>query len=420
MKIKLVTFAPHPNYGTCLQSYALNRVLTSMGHDVEFIYNGRENPPLTVKKVIKQSLKLIFPSRLITYLKGIKFVSARSDAKNVEKAPVILKLPNNYFLYFFSRLPFYVFLYKIVKCRTLQKKKIYSFAFEEGNYRMKRLYIKNQYDEVVNDADLFVTGSDQIWNPYCGGFNPMMFLEFAGNKRRIAYSSSVSRPFFPKEVVARAKEDLSKFSHIAVREQSTVGMLKGLLGRDDIQLVVDPTYLLTRAEWTEFANKATIEITIPEKYVFCYFIGKRYEDYRSMVERVKVCTGIKEVVTMNCTTNSYNSGGGIFYKDGGPYEFVYLLSHASIVCLDSFHGTLFSLFFEKDFVHILKTKDDSIVSSQNSRIYDMFERYGILNKIYDENSMDWMNPVDYESVHVKIEKEKQESLKYLKNAIGHI
>ena len=49
MKIKLVTFAPHPNYGTCLQSYALNKVLTKMGHDVEFIYNGRENPPVGFK-----------------------------------------------------------------------------------------------------------------------------------------------------------------------------------------------------------------------------------------------------------------------------------------------------------------------------------------------------------------------------------
>ena len=57
MKIKLVTFAPHPNFGTCLQSYALNYVLRKMGHNVEFIYNGRENPPLSFKQYIIKGIK---------------------------------------------------------------------------------------------------------------------------------------------------------------------------------------------------------------------------------------------------------------------------------------------------------------------------------------------------------------------------
>ncbi len=57
---------------------------------------------------------------------------------------------------------------------------------------MRRLYTKSDYDEVVCDADMFITGSDQIWNPFCGGFNPMMFLEFVNDgTKRIAYSSSI-------------------------------------------------------------------------------------------------------------------------------------------------------------------------------------------------------------------------------------
>ena len=55
-RIKLITFAPHPNFGTCLQSYALNNVLQRMGHDVEFIYNGREIPPLTFSMYVKKSI----------------------------------------------------------------------------------------------------------------------------------------------------------------------------------------------------------------------------------------------------------------------------------------------------------------------------------------------------------------------------
>ena len=60
-KIKLVTFAPHPNFGTCLQSYALNKVLRDMGHDVEFIYNGHENPTPTLVQRMKSLIKVILP-----------------------------------------------------------------------------------------------------------------------------------------------------------------------------------------------------------------------------------------------------------------------------------------------------------------------------------------------------------------------
>lgn len=414
MKIKLVTFAPHPNYGTCLQSYALNKVLMDMGHDVEFICNGRETPPQTLY-YIKIIIKAFLPSKLVREIKEKRQIKRKNS--EIEKPLYILSLPDNRFHYILSKFPFYKRIYKFFMCRTLQQKKVYSFTFDEGNYKMKRLYTRKQYDEVVADADLFITGSDQIWNPYCGGFNPMMFLEFAGDKKRVAYSSSIARPCFPKEIEERAKKDLQKFQHIAVREQSSVDMLNKLLGRNDVQLVVDPTYLLTRDEWTEFANRATIEINVPDKYIFCYFIGERYDAYRTMVEDVKSKTGIQDVITMNCTTNIINVGGGILYQDGGPYEFVYLLIHASYVCLDSFHGTLFSLFFEKDFVHILKSKDESHVSSQNTRIYDMFERYGILHKIYDGNNLDWLKTVDFKRIHQIADEERRNSINYLKKAL---
>lgn len=416
MKIKLVTFAPHPNFGTCLQSYALNKVLRDMGHDVVFIYNGRENPPKTIAYYVKAMVKWLLPKRMV---KQIKAKRAEERSSKPEIPPYILKLPNNYLRYWLSLLPGYERVYKMLKCRTLQWKKVYKFTFEDGNYQMKRLYIKKQYDEVVKDADLFITGSDQIWNPYCGGFNPMMFLEFAGDKKRVAYSSSIARPCFPKEVEQRAKKDLSKFQHIAVREQSSVDMLNKLLGRNDVQLVVDPTYLLSREEWEEFGNRATIEFDLPKKYIFCYFIGGRYEDYEVMVDDVKGKTGISDVITVDCTDGCFNYGDGILYKDGGPYEFVYLLSHAEMVCMDSFHATVFSLKFGLNFVHILKTKSEKSVESQNSRMYDLLNRYGLLHKLYKKNSQEWMRAIDYCDVYKKMEEEIKKSYEYLKYEIEY-
>lgn len=414
MKIKLVTFAPHPNFGTCLQSYALNKVLRDMGHDVEFIYNGRENRPKSLSNYVKAFVKLLLPKSIV---KNIQQKNIKKRESTPDFPPYILELPDNRYSFWLSTLPGYKNVYKWFKCRTLQWKKVWQFTFEDGNYKMKRLYCKKQYKEVVNDADLFITGSDQIWNPYCGGFNPMMFLEFAGDKKRVAYSSSIARPEFPREVRDRAKADLMKFQHIAVREKSSVDMLNSLLGRNDVKLVVDPTYLLSCDEWEDFANRATIEFKVPERYIFCYFVGERFEDYDAMVCDVMHKTGIKDVITVDCNGCPMNYGGGILYRDGGPYEWVYLLSHASMICMDSFHATVFALKFHKDFVHILKTKSNQSISSQNSRIYDMFSRYDMVFKLYEEETGNWLQSIDYNKVDAVINDEIKESILYLNNAI---
>lgn len=245
----------------------------------------------------------------------------------------------------------------------------------------------------------------------------MMFLEFADDKKRVAYSSSIARPCFPKEVEQRAKEDLAKFQHIAVREQSSVDMLNKLLGRNDVQLVVDPTYLLSLEEWEKFGNRATIEFELPEKYIFCYFVGERYDDYAAMVNDVKAKTGINDVITIDCTGSNINYGDGILYKDGGPYEWVYLLSHASLICMDSFHATVFALKFHKDFVHILKTKGDVNTSSQNSRMYDLLNRYNIAYKMYNKNTTGWSKPIYYEEIDKIISYEITDSFKYLNGSV---
>lgn len=414
-KIKLITFAPHPNFGTCLQSYALNYVLRKMGHDVKFIYNGRENPPQSFIKVFaKKCIKLFLPKSIIASMKAKR----QANATSLHREPYILKLPNHPLLYCLSKLPFYEKIYKTLRCNSLQWKKVYKFTYEDGNFNMQRIYTHKQYEEVTADTDLFITGSDQIWNPYCGGFNPMMFVEFGGDKKRIAYSSSISLPELPASVEQRMKADLEKFQHIAVREQRSVELLSRLLHRDDIKLVVDPTYLLTAEEWEEFGNRAEIEFPVPDKYIFCYFVGaKRADVYEQMVQDVKSFTGIKDVITLECYNRDLNYGNGRLYKDAGPYEWVYLLRHASYVCMDSFHATVFALKFQKEFVHAMKN-DDKETGSQNTRMYDILSRYGILYKNYnDGGGTGWQQQIDYHRLTPLIEKEIKDSMDYLKYEI---
>ena len=424
MKIKLVTFAPHPNFGTCLQSYALNYVLRKMGHDVEFIYNRRETPPLTFRHYVLTALKRILGMLLSE--KQIGRMKERKDAKTRNgrfdnNEPVILQLPNHRVLNFFSKCPGYKFFAKRWYYGNLQKRKVYKFTFENGNFNMRRLFTYADYEKVVADADLFITGSDQIWNPFCGGYNPMMFLEFVPKGTKcVAYSSSISQPAIPSSVEERMRTALSKFTHIAVREQRSVELLSKLLGRDDIKLVVDPTYLLSAEEWEEFGNKAEIEFTVPDKYIFCYFVGgKRADVYERMVQDVKRFTGIEKVINLECYNRRRIYGSGITYQDAGPYEWVYLLRHASYICMDSFHATAFALKFQKEFVHAMKNADTEI-GSQNTRMYDILSRYGILYKNYnDDGGTAWQQCIDYRRVAPLIMQEIKDSMDYLKYEIDN-
>lgn len=421
MKIKLVTFAPHPNFGTCLQSYALNYVLKNMGHNVEFIYNRREVPPLTCKQyvflAIKKIVRVLLPKSVVCRLRDRLHSDAGTSSQDI--APIVLRLPNHPILRCLSKLPVYRLIAKKWYYGNLQKRKVYKFTFLDGNFNMRRLYTAKDYQNVTKDADTFITGSDQIWNPFCGGYNPMMFLEFVNDGTKcISYSSSISQPSIHPSVEQRMKKVLSKFKHIAVREQHSVELLNALLERNDVKLVVDPTYLLSADEWTKFGNKAEIEFQLPEKYIFCYFVGwKRSDVYERMVQEVKAFTGIEDVITLDCCNNERVYGGGFTYHDAGPYEWVYLLKHASYICMDSFHATVFALKFQKEFVHTMKNSDNES-GSQNTRMYDILSRYGILYKNYNDDSCtDWQKEIDYERVTPIIEKEIQESIDFLKYEI---
>lgn len=422
MKVKLVTFAPHPNFGTCLQSYALNYVLRKMGHEVEFIYNRRETTPPTYRHYVfaalKRIVKIFLSEKQICRLKERKSAMAR-NAQRGNDAPVILQLPDHRLLGFLSSCPGYKFFAKKWYYGNLQKRKVYKFTFDDGNFNMRRLFTHADYKKVVADADLFITGSDQIWNPFCGGYNPMMFLEFVNDGTKcVAYSSSISQPELPPSVAPRMKTALQKFSHIAVREQHSVELLSKLLGRDDIKLVVDPTYLLSAEEWESFGNKAEIEFTVPDKYIFCYFVGdKRADVYERMVQDVKRFTGIQEVITLECYNRDLNYGNGRLYQDAGPYEWVYLLRHASYVCMDSFHATVFALKFQKEFVHAMKNADTE-TGSQNTRMYDILSRYGILYKNYNaDGGTNWQQRIDYARLTPLIDSEIKDSMDYLKYEI---
>lgn len=368
--IVLVTWIGNGNFGTSLQSFALHRKLEILGYDVSFLRNFSNE--FTFKEKVKHILGLI----------GI-------DIQKIKRLKECSK-------------------------QSLKKKKLDEFITE--NYHIcEAINSSKDLEQLIAKTDVFITGSDQIWNT-AYKFNPFYFLDFAGNAKRIAYASSIGLQDFPTEHKQKVKELLSKFSHIGVRENTAVHIVSRLLGRKDIVQVLDPTFLLTSLEWIGISEKANIEIRLPEKYIFCYLIGSN-SWYKEQLEKVVVATGIKNVIIIPAAENNdFYINGAYIYDGAGPLEFVKLIKNSSFVCTDSFHATAISINLNKNFVEFMRFKD-SDKKSQNSRLYDVLSHYQLINRIYSDKTAEWSYNIDFTSSNEQLEEDRKTSLDYLVKAI---
>jgi len=368
--VVIVTWLGGGNYGTSLQSFALHKALEKIGYNVSFL----KGIPVrfTFKDRIKWLLALI----------GI-------DLARIKKHIISSHL-------------------------TLRQKKLALFIKSNYNF-CKPIYSLRDLNRLVKKTDVFVTGSDQIWNTRFS-FNPFYFLDFAGDAKRVAYASSIGLQDFPEEHKPQVKKLLSKFSHIGLRENTAVNIASRLLNRKDVVQVLDPTFLLTSSEWVDISEKATIEISLPQKYIFCYLIGNN-PWYKEQLVKVVAAAGIKNIVIVPAAENAgFTIDGARIYNDAGPLEFVKLIKESSFVCTDSFHATAISINLNKNFVEFMRFKD-SDKASQNSRLYDMLTHYQLMNRIYSYKTTEWGNDIDFSCSNKQLKEDRKFSLNYLINAI---
>lgn len=369
-RITLVTWLGSGNFGTSLQSFALHRKLQNLGYSVTFLSGCPKK--FTIKNKIKYVLGLI----------GVDLGSIKRKMKGENLTP---------------------------KQRKLKR-------FIQDNYNLaEAINSKRQLDRIVDNTEVFVTGSDQIWNTvYC--FNPFYFLDFAKDKKRIAYASSMGVSDFPNEHKQAVKSLLSKFQHIGVREQTAAKAISSLLERYDIRQVLDPTFLLYKKDWFAISEKADIEIDIQNKYIFCYLIGNN-SWYKEQLQDVVASTGIKKVIVVPAVENKdFSVEGATIYDAAGPLEFIKLIKESTFVCTDSFHATALSLNMEVPFVEFMRFSDDS-KGSQNSRIYDILERYNLTYRIYNKTDKRWAEIIDYSDVSNQINNDRKTSLDFLVESI---
>ena len=368
MKIGLVTWIGIGNYGTVLQSFALHKKLSMLGYDVFIICGFRK------LGVLGAMAKLL--------LRETGILDLRMKARFKSTQP-------------------------------LSSNKFYRFV--KSNYNIATPVFTKELVNIVNTTDVFLAGSDQIWNVR-HLFDPFMFLDFAANKKKISYASSIGISDIPQKYRTKIKELLGGFSHIGVREKTAVNVLGKITGRKDITQVLDPTFLLTAEDWANVCKESKYEIKLPDKFILCYLIGKG-KDNEKMISEIIEQAGIENVIVVPAGENpGISINGASIYRYAGPAEFVDLIRQADLVCTDSFHATALSINLSKDFVELLRFKDGD-AASQNSRIYDLLDQYGLRGRLYTGDGNVPAGKIDYAPIQEKLKTDRGRSLKFLADSI---
>lgn len=366
MKVDIITRHSVPNYGSLLQSYATQKVIEDMGFESEIINYTR----------YEERYKNLVNS-LIKGKKWDKNIITRMIYK-------VIQTPN------------YAKMYK--KFVKYRKNFLKESPKEYGNIH-----------ELINNppiADVYCSGSDQIWGKIgTADYDEAYFLKFVKNKRCIAYSSSFGKEKIDFELEKNLENLLKDYSKILVREDTAKKILEDK-GFSNVEHVLDPTFLLNSDEWTNLANKSRKKY---KKYVLVYQLhdNKKFDKYAKKFAKK---TGLKLLRISPSLYHIIRSGRLIYLPN--QYEFLSLFKNAEYILTDSFHATVFSLIFNKNFIDILPGKT-------STRIISILNLVGLQDRIlkdYDDFSLIGKS-IKFNNCNKILSREREVSKKLLKEAI---
>ena len=389
-KVGIIThYYQSTNYGGCLQAYAMAKVVEDLGYQAE---------------------QICYPTSYKSYRKVQNMGIARRILKNgprwlfgALKRRVLRKLGD-----------------KIEKKERVRARRKQAFVgFVEGKIpHSSKVYTAETVGECVNDYDIFLTGSDQVWN--VNWYNPAFFLDFApSEKRKISYAASISMDNLSGEEKSIFQKHLQDFAAVGVREKRAEELLQDLSPVPPTT-VLDPTLLLTKEEWDKVCSKRLIE----EKYVVCYFLGNNKKER-------KIAKKFAQKYGLTLVTIPYASGREIWMTDkkfGGkqmieasPEDFLSLIKHAEYVFTDSFHAVVFSNVYQKQyFVFNRSARGEMSVRITNiTEIFGTSERF-CAGKKENLAYVESLTDIDYTQENTRLEEWKEHSFTYLKTALGEV
>lgn len=325
MKVDIVTLHNINNYGSVLQTYATQKVFESLGYETEIIDYCRKNnlPSNLAKEVLNRNLRL---QKLGFLWKNNKLI------KKLLIDLLILKIKYN-------------------------NNPMSQFSEKNINLSPKQYTSYNELKKDPPIADIYVTGSDQVWNSlYNGGIDKAYYLGFAPkDKLKIALAASIGNAHISVEEKKLTYPLLSNYHAISVRETSAIEVLKSM-GLNS-ELVLDPTLLLNDNEWKKIDNKRPI---INEKYLLIYQLNTNNE-MDEYAEKIAKKLNLK-LIRFGFNHSDKNKTGRCIMHPSIE-QFINLFSNASYLLTDSFHATAFSLNFGINFNSVLPPRFGTRIES---------------------------------------------------------
>lgn len=350
-KIGIVTIVDKDNYGNRLQNYALSTYCsTKYNYDVETL---------------------------------------RNEAYSNDKRLFVIRSLKN-------------FLFKKKYNKVTNQNRLNCFEEFDTNINFSKSKI-NCFSN-LNKYDYLIVGSDQVWNPNFRRLRDLDLLVNVESNKRISYAASFGVENISDNKKKKASKEFKKFKSISTREEKGKEILEELTNRDDVEVLVDPTMLLTAEEWDRVAKKP--EQLNKDKYILNYFLGNLSDSRKKEIERIA-----KE---NNCEIINILDKDSPFYQTG-PSEFLYLEKNAFLICTDSFHSSVFAILYNRPF--IVFDREDS-VAKMNSRIETLLSKFKLKNRKYEEKITKENLDHNYSEAYKILESERAKSKKFMDKALS--
>ena len=367
MKIGIVSIHSAHNYGSVLQAYALQESLKKFSDIVEII-NYRPNYFDCQYKIF--SIKIY--KRYVGLYDKILHFGWR-----------IIMLPS-----------------RIEKYNKFE-------SFIRSNMNLTKKF--NTYKELCNTKfsyDSIFVGSDQVWNTdITEGFDKTFYLGFVDNNTiKASYAASIGRKNLDSKYMDLYKKFINDFDFISLREKSSIKLLEKITQKK-ISTSLDPTLLLDQNEWNLISNKSILNLK-NKKYIFVYILQENPE----FILIVNEISAILHLPVYSISQKKRFNNEKI-YPNAGPEDFLKLCENCEFVITNSFHGTVFSLIFEKRncIIPHLNTGD---------RMIDLMKKVGLADRIVPKkknlNCEKIIEDIDYIKVKNIIKKEQKKSMEYIK------
>lgn len=364
MKIGILTFHCAHNYGAVLQCYALQEVLKGIGCEVEVI-NYRSD-------------YLVNPYKWFDINRFIPKISFKAVKNNIKE---------------------------IILLRTRYKR--YK-AFE--NFINHKLNLSNKVtkDNIPSIYDTYILGSDQIWSSkITNGIDPVFCGNFPfkkGRKKYIAYAASMEIKTLSSCENEYYKKSLNKIDFISVREYQLKALLQPLTGKK-IETVLDPTILADSSIWGKFLRP----FKNGKKYVVKYQV--RCDENTSRIANEIARQIDAEVIEVAACINYPLCKNNL--QCASPEEFLSLIKYSSCVVTTSFHGTVFSVIFNRPF-YCLYLNDN-----QDSRSMSFLKNIGLENRMVCKSDTPTFTEIDYGEINIRIAELRNNSMNFLTDALYH-